>query len=1216
MRWTLVASGGLAAMLAAVGALAGVTPAVAVDGSVTGTVFRDFNANGVQDVSTDPAVPNDGPLAGVTVTAFDGHGTAVGTTVSGADGTYTVDVADALTSQLRLQFTDLPTGLVPSFSVLGAAAGESGSNVQLADVGDADVDFGVSAPDEFQKAGVDTPVVVPTVYAGQRQYQVNPGNPEQGVSLAAWAWQDQWTTADQAGDFNFVNDGTAPDPYFGLPRGRTPLALYDQTGGLWGTVSQKTTGDVFSAAVLRRQVDFGPGGLAAIYRVPGVLDVATGELAASPGPVETWLNLGQPFADLPAGVPSLGIDFGTFDTSYDTRSLPYGNGPGGSGTGGFIRPQDPAGDAAAYTGIGTIGIGSIAVSEDQSTLYVMNLHLRRIEVIDIATRTALAPIPLGLTSADRPWAITVLRGQIFVGYIENATAADIADVKAVVRAVPASSPAGLASPSSEVLRVDLDYQRGAPFGNTSDTCTLPVSAHSCVWHPWRDTFDAAEMGLSDPGNITWPQPMLTDLTLSSDGDLVLGFADRFGMQIGYANVAPFAPAAAGAPTVYQSFSAGETLIATPSASGYVLEDNGTVGAKDSASTLPSQGPGGREFFNDSNVMATDPTRRNEHQEITGGGLTSLPGSDQVLSTGFDTISEFRTNGFAWFNTTGDAGQAGVAQRGRMVAMPLEGALAKAGGLGDVATLLVEAPLQIGNVAWYDADHNGLQDADEPPVPGLTVQLRQGATVLATTTTDANGQYYFATEDSPGGGIAGFLPNSGDYTVRFVKPTTGNLFTGDARFGTVPWSNVDFTVSNAGSDDTIDSDVVVSGSNGDIAYTAGAPGENDPNLDAGFFATTQLDVAKAVGDDSLPIPADDTFTINLEARDFRGDPYPIDPSSVTLTAPGTAPPITGLPVGTQVRATEDPDPNYSVTIDPSDWFLVDGTSPSTVVTVTNTRLASTGFMIHKVVDDPEEVVPPGTTYTGTWSCTYNGETVDSGTWTVLGDATTTITSDDLWIGSECTITETPPADVPDGSWAPSVVFPATITLGADGTPVPIVTVTNTFDADSTGFSITKSVDDPGDLVPDDAEYSGSWVCRLDGEVVGRGQWTLAAGEVVTVADDLPIGATCVVTESTPPPVDGGTWERPRISGTVVLGAAANDPVPVITVDNALTPIPPPTPTPTPTPSVSPSPTPTPSPSATVPPGELGGTGAELGWLPLAVVALLVAGAALLLLRRRA
>ena len=62
---------------------------------------------------------------------------------------------------------------------------------------------------------------------------------------------------------------------------------------------------------------------------------------------------------------------------------------------------------------------------------------------------------------------------------------------------------------------------------------------------------------------------------------------------------------------------------------------------------------------------------------------------------------------------------------------------------------------IGDFIWHDKNHNGIQDAGELGIPGVKVELMQGATVVATATTDVNGKYSFAN-----------LSNGG-YTVRIA-----------------------------------------------------------------------------------------------------------------------------------------------------------------------------------------------------------------------------------------------------------------------------------------------------------------------------------------------------------------------------------------------------------------------------------------------------------------
>jgi protocatechuate 3,4-dioxygenase beta subunit len=64
-------------------------------------------------------------------------------------------------------------------------------------------------------------------------------------------------------------------------------------------------------------------------------------------------------------------------------------------------------------------------------------------------------------------------------------------------------------------------------------------------------------------------------------------------------------------------------------------------------------------------------------------------------------------------------------------------------------------LRLGNLVWADYNDNGLVDSGEPGIAGVTVELLDGtgATVLATTTSDANGNYLFSNL------------NPGEYIVR-------------------------------------------------------------------------------------------------------------------------------------------------------------------------------------------------------------------------------------------------------------------------------------------------------------------------------------------------------------------------------------------------------------------------------------------------------------------
>jgi hypothetical protein len=130
---------------------------------------------------------------------------------------------------------------------------------------------------------------------------------------------------------------------------------------------------------------------------------------------------------------------------------------------------------------------------------------------------------------------------------------------------------------------------------------------------------------------------------------------------------------------------------------------------------------------------------------------------------------------------------------------------------------------LGDYVWIDSNVNGLQDADEIGVAGVTVVLTGGGAdgtingigdTTTTTTTAANGFYEF-TDLAPGV----------EYQVQFIKPT-----------GSV------FTTTDVGINDDIDSDANVV--DGKTQIVSLAPGERNPSLDAGIYSAA-IDIEKYV-----------------------------------------------------------------------------------------------------------------------------------------------------------------------------------------------------------------------------------------------------------------------------------------------------------------------------------------------------------------------------------
>jgi uncharacterized surface anchored protein len=157
-------------------------------------------------------------------------------------------------------------------------------------------------------------------------------------------------------------------------------------------------------------------------------------------------------------------------------------------------------------------------------------------------------------------------------------------------------------------------------------------------------------------------------------------------------------------------------------------------------------------------------------------------------------------------TTKDASVATDATDSDIDASGISGLYTLTGGSNNltVDAGFYKARASLGDKVWCDADKDGIQDAGEAGVCGVTVKLLDTAgNVVATTTTDVNGNYKFSNL------------NPGDYSVQVVAPT-----------GYV------FSAKDQGANDGVDSDVdTTTGKSGVVTLAAG---ENNVSLDAGIY----------------------------------------------------------------------------------------------------------------------------------------------------------------------------------------------------------------------------------------------------------------------------------------------------------------------------------------------------------------------------------------------
>ncbi|HHW82943.1 MAG TPA: hypothetical protein GX743_03850, partial [Actinomycetales bacterium] len=265
----------------------------------------------------------------------------------------------------------------------------------------------------------------------------------------------------------------------------------------------------------------------------------------------------------------------------------------------------------------------------------------------------------------------------------------------------------------------------------------------------------------------------------------------------------------------------------------------------------------------------------------------------------------------------------------------------------------------------------------------------------------------------------------------------------------------------------------------------------------------------------------------------------------MLADGESATISHLPVGTSCTVSETMpsgreglvDDSYSWGPAPADQTVTIGHADQNVsVTVENTTTRNHGsLVVSKVLDAPAGVVDQVDTYTGTWTCAYNG-TERTGTWSVAAGASTTVATDIL-LGSTCQVTENPLPQAPSSD--PSYVWAGT-TYSPDGGEVALtlaspqagVTVTNAVKRLTGSFGVTKSVQGEGYV--DGSTFPFTWSCTGEGWMGASGSFTLANGEAWSVPEDteIPAGATCTVTEGANPPTAGDayTWDGLTWSAT--------------------------------------------------------------------------------------
>ena len=548
------------------------------------------------------------------------------------------------------------------------------------------------------------------------------------------------------------------------------LDTQSQVGTTFGLAYDKYRSRLFQGAFARRFAAYGPDGGGAIYTVPV-------DGGAAP----------KLFATVP----------GAAVTPHDTGNM----------------IKDPGFTDAP----GKESVGGLALSEDGSTLYAVNLLTRSLVSFHATgaggsapEATVRIPDPGCAAPGDwRPFGLATHDNSLYVGGVCDAESTQKrADLKAVVYSYDGKR-------FTTVLDHALTGERGTVFTGAGG------ADQATHWNPWNTslaTWDQREVGNA----FIDPQPELASLAFTRDGSMILGFRDRFmdvlsakGQDPRLLNNNP-----------ELGMSGGDiTMVCADSTGGYAWEGTGNCPNHADPANDDGEGSGVVEYFPGDYF-------RGGHQETALGSVAYIPQQQWAVSTEFDPTVNIETAGTGYHDvTTGQGpGNNPTGNAYQFIGQEQNG-FGKAGGLGDIAYAAANAPIQIGNLTWFDGDHNGIQDPGDVPLPGSTINLLDaGGKKVATTRTDAAGEYYFG-----GVGASYQLTPGAKYTVQFDVCTADTSKVPSRP----PAGKLRFTLPLAGGNRAHDSNVIPPTTgrlcNGSAPVTAPAvAGGVDHTIDAGVY----------------------------------------------------------------------------------------------------------------------------------------------------------------------------------------------------------------------------------------------------------------------------------------------------------------------------------------------------------------------------------------------
>jgi SdrD B-like domain/GEVED domain len=292
------------------------------------------------------------------------------------------------------------------------------------------------------------------------------------------------------------------------------------------------------------------------------------------------------------------------------------------------NPTTPTADPSVFNKIGKVGLGGMEISDDNKTLYIMNLNDKKVYVYDLtayntsgnptdigaAVTTINTPNPGCTNGVTRPFALKYREGKLFIGLICDASSDNpVFDT----RLTPGFESLGaVTSPRNGTANLPNgqtpNFDRRNIYGPNADLKAFIYTldgansfAATEIWNqklderqrgavesywpniqyyqPWND--DWTKHGRDDlsplntnSGRVNYPAPILADIEIDVDGSIIATIMDRSGLQYGSQNLYPDGTGLGGATGILPAYVTmmGRTIRIAKVGSGYSTEFDGST----------------------------------------------------------------------------------------------------------------------------------------------------------------------------------------------------------------------------------------------------------------------------------------------------------------------------------------------------------------------------------------------------------------------------------------------------------------------------------------------------------------------------------------------------------------------------------------------------------------------------------------------------------------